>query len=385
MPAVIVKVEPAVIDWVIQNIEDNAEIVNTLYGWKNKAPHFREIEDISKTTHIPLGYFFLETPPKEEFPLLKFRTILSKNTEKPSRAAIDTINQMKDIQDWMRSYLIDQGCERLRFVGSVNVGQDKQVIAQTLRDTLQIKSNWHKQVKNKDDAFKFFRRRLNEIGILVMMNGVVGNNNHRKLDIEEFRAFALSDEYAPLIFINANDSQGAKLFSLIHEAVHLFFGYDDFYNDRYETANDVAAIETICNAVAAEIIVPINLFCSEWQRNTEETSIKIDLLSIICRCGVTLIARRARDNGYISKEVYHSISNKAIEQFNEFHSKRDADGGGNYYRTKLSRLDNRFVIALDTSLKEGKTQYTEAYKLTNSSRNTFSVIVDEIKREQISG
>lgn len=385
MPAVIVDVEPAVIDWVIQNIDDNAEIVNTLYGWKNKSPHFREIEELSKTTHIPLGYFFLKTPPKEEFPLLKYRTISSKNIEKPSRNAIDTINQMKDIQDWMRSYLVDEGCERLRFVGSVSVGQDKQAIAQTLRDTLQINSNWHKQAKNKDEAFKFFRRRLNEIGILVMMNGVVGSNNHRQLDIEEFRAFALSDEYAPLIFINANDSPGAKLFSLIHEAVHLFFGYDDFYNDRRGNANDVAAIETICNAVAAEIIVPINLFCSEWCRRTEETSIKIDLLANTFRCGVTLIARRARDNNYISKEFYQMISDKAIEQFNDFRSKRDADGGGDYYRTKATRLDSRFVTALDNSVREGKTQYTEAYRLTNSSRNTFSEIVKEFKRGQTSG
>ncbi len=40
--------------------------------------------------------------------------------------------------------------------------------------------------------------------------GVVGSNTRRKLDIEEFRGFMLYDEYAPLIFINANDSISGK-------------------------------------------------------------------------------------------------------------------------------------------------------------------------------
>jgi hypothetical protein len=42
------------------------------------------------------------------------------------------------------------------------------------------------------------------IGVMVVINGVVGNNNTRKLDPEEFRGFVLCDSYAPLIFINGS-------------------------------------------------------------------------------------------------------------------------------------------------------------------------------------
>ena len=45
-----------------------------------------------------------------------------------------------------------------------------------------------------------------------MMSGIVGNNTHRPLNIDEFRAFSVIDEYAPLIFINSNDSINGKLF-----------------------------------------------------------------------------------------------------------------------------------------------------------------------------
>jgi len=63
------------------------------------------------------------------------------------------------------------------------------------------------------------------------MNGVVRQNTHKKLNIKEFRAFTLIDDYAPLIFINSNDSQNGKLFSLLHEAVHIWLGISNFYND----------------------------------------------------------------------------------------------------------------------------------------------------------
>jgi Zn-dependent peptidase ImmA (M78 family) len=378
MAAMMVDVEPAVIDWVIQNVPNDTDVITTLYAWKNgeKTPTFNQIERISKTTHIPLGYFFLKTPPIENFPLLKYRTIQSKSAEKPSRNTIDVINQMERIQEWMRDYLIDTGYDKLSFVGSAKIGQDKQTIAQNFRDTIKITIDWHDQVNSKDEAFRFFRKRFSDIGIIVMMSGVVGNNTHRSLSIEEFRAFTLTDEYAPLIFINSNDSQGAKLFSLMHEAIHLLFGVNNFYNDRYGYTDNPAAIETICNAVAAEILMPSIIFEKDWCRLTNDWNHKIQSLAGIYHCGVVVIARKALDNKYINKEQYQEIVNEAIDQFRASRSK---NAGGNYYATLITRIDNRFVIALDNSVREGKTQYTEAYRLTDTGKGAYSELVDRIR------
>ena len=81
-----------------------------------------------------------------------------------------------------------------------------------------------------------------------MMNGVVGNNTHRKLSVNEFRAFTLIDEYAPLIFINTADSKNGKLFSILHEFVHVLLGKNSFYNDEYGTNMYNSAEERFCNA-----------------------------------------------------------------------------------------------------------------------------------------
>jgi Zn-dependent peptidase ImmA (M78 family) len=377
MPSVTVDVEPAILDWAIRYATD--DVADNLLKWKNggKAPTFNQIESVSRATHIPLGYFFLKNPPAEDFPLLQYRTVDSINAKSISRDMIDTLNHMESIQEWMREYMIESGYDRLSFVGSMRDNRDKQAIIRKVREVMNIAPDWHTQVPVKADAFKFFRGKFEDAGVLVMMSGIVGGNTHRSLSIEEFRAFTLVDEYAPLIFINANDSLSAKIFSLIHEAAHLFLGQDNLFNDRYGNADGVSAIETLCNAVAAEILVPREQFKREWIKQAgNEPDKKIQILANTFNCGTVVIARKALDNQYISHDQYRTIVDVAIERFNYL---RNRSSGGDYYATTATRIDNRFIIALDQSVREGKTQYTDAYRLTNTNRKTFSKLLEEVR------
>ena len=381
MPSVFVDVEPVVLDWVMHYSSGvkNDDIINYLVKWKSgeKKPTFNQIESVSKATHIPLGYFFLKSPPIEVFPILKYRTIDSIRTPELSRDMVDTLNHMESIQSWMHDYMIDVGYDKLSFVGSCSAENDMQQIVEYYRNTLQIPVDWHTQLTSRTDAFIFFREKLKNIGVLTMTSGIVGNNTHRSLNIEDFRAFTLIDDYAPLIFINANDSNGARLFSLLHEAVHIFLGINNFYNDRYGNADGVSAVETLCNTVTAEVLVPNNLFCNEWRNYVvHDISKKVMSLSASFKCGVVVIARKALDNKFISKDQYKAIADEAVTQF---YNSRGKSTGGDYYLTTATRIDNRFLIALDNFVKEGKTQYTDAFRLTHTNRKTYSGLMDEVR------
>jgi thymidylate kinase len=117
-----VEVSPNIWQWVFQT--------GLLEGLKNKhdfekwarqedSPTFNQLEKFSKATRIPLGYFFLQTPPSEKCALLEYRTMDSLALRNPSHELQDTVRHMENVQEWMRTYLIDTGSERLEYVGSV--------------------------------------------------------------------------------------------------------------------------------------------------------------------------------------------------------------------------------------------------------------------------
>ena len=66
----------------------------------------------------------------------------------------------------------------------------------------------------------------------------------------------------------------------------------------------------------------------------------------------------------------------AIQAYIEY--KQEKSSGGDYYRVARSKLDGAFVRALCESVNSGRTSYTEAYRLTNTSRKTFSDVVQHL-------
>lgn len=206
-----------------------------------------------------------------------------------------------------------------------------------------------------------------------MQNGTALGNTHRPLNINEFRAFALVDDYAPLIFINTQDTQNGKVFSILHELTHIFLGVDSLYNKDFYKRNKYAnKLEVLCNAVAAEIAVPIEEFQLEWKNvRTEDIYQKVSIISDKFKISSIVIARKALDTELIAKEIYYQIAKKVQEDANKINSTKS---GGNAIHTAQSRLDKKFVYALSNSLDRGYAVYTDIYKLTGLSRNVFEKV-----------
>jgi Zn-dependent peptidase ImmA (M78 family) len=384
VPSITVKIAPAVLDWILgiatsEGVDD--KFLSHCYQWKNeeKSPTFAKIEDLSKKAHIPLGYFFLQYPPVEDIPLMEYRTIQSTAKTEPSRNLLDTYYQMSSIQGWMRDYLIKAGNEKLKFVGSCKNINNVIQIAASIRSITGLSEDWYAQSTDIKASFNILRNCFEKLSILVLQNGVVAQNNFRKLDIEEFRAFTLIDDYAPLIFINNNDTPGGKLFSLLHEAVHIWLGLNSFFNDLSNVVFNISPLEILCNTVAAELLVPNLHFVDKWnEQSISSMDLKITNIAKHFKCGVITIARKALDNNFISKTQYQKyVADIIAIAKNQKAAKKET--GGDYYTTAISRYGRWFILSLDNSLREGKTTYTEAFGLTNTSRKTFDSLVDEIR------
>ena len=199
MPTVNVNIQPAIINWALSQTSEEklgVKLMESIQHWLDgtKSPTFSQIEDFSKKSHIPLGYFFLQTPPVEQIGLLEYRTLDSIELANPSRNLIDIIHEMEAIQDWMVDYRKEMNYDTSCVVNSLNGATDIAAIADGVRKDLGLSIEWYRECGNPSEAFNKVRGLLENCGVIVMMSGIVGKNTHRALDINEFRAFAMVNE-----------------------------------------------------------------------------------------------------------------------------------------------------------------------------------------------
>ena len=124
--------------------------------------------------------------------------------------------------------------------------------------------------------------------------------------MEEFRGFAISDELAPLVFINGRDFRAAQIFTLAHELAHLWIGETGVSNPDYKlrSAEQGNAVERVSNRVAAETLVPSEDFLARWQNGS--TPIETNLRSLMYHYRVSgmVVLRQAYDLELIPPDDY---------------------------------------------------------------------------------
>ncbi len=325
----------------------------------------RQLEELARKTHTPLGYFFLALPPVEELPIPFFRTGTGDVLQTFSANLLETVQTMELRQAWMRDDLIKQGQEPLWFVKSAQLSTPVEVIARSIRDTLAIEGGWAAEIPTWTGALREMERRAESAGILVSVNGIVGNNTHRKLDPLEFRGFVLVDEFAPLVFVNGTDFKAAQMFTLAHEFAHIWLGA----SAGFDLANLQPApekIEQVCNQVAAEFLVPANELQQTWSRAREHNA-PFDYLARIFKVSSLVAARRALDLGLIAtQEFFEFYAETRVESIT-----KKPSSGGNFYATQDLRIGRRFASAVVRATREGELSYTEAYRLMGLHGSAF--------------
>lgn len=196
-------------------------------------------------------------------------------------------------------------------------------------------------------------------GVLVMRSGIVDNNTRRKLDVEEFRGFALADSLAPLIFINGADAKSAQMFTLAHELAHIWLG-ETALSDADMTRPGAQATEAWCNRVAAEILAPTHYLRREL-RPGEPIDASLPRLTRTFKVSALVILRRLFDVGQIERNVFSALYSQELDRLKHPQQKRGA--GGDFYRSQPGKLSPTFARALISSAVEGRTSFRDAMRM----------------------
>lgn len=332
---------------------------------------FGQMEALAQHTHTPIGHLFLKKPLKEKLSIPDFRTVGDRTVGDPSPDLLDTVQTMQRRQDWMRNELIEQGQEPLPFIGKFSMKDKPEDVAADMRKRLGLQNNWAKGISGWLEALAELRRRIQDLGILIVLNGVVGNNGHRKLDPEEFRGFALADEYAPLVFVNASDAKSAQMFTLAHELAHLWLGLNAVsgINTTFP-ANHKS--EKFCNKVAAEFLIPAKDFPQAW-KDTELAADRYGQLAKQFKVSPIVAARRALDLNFITAKDFQDFYRDYIKA-----EKKAKSSGGDFFATQHVRVGERFGRAVVTAAKEGRLLYRDAFQLVGFGGATFDKFAKDI-------
>jgi len=320
-------------------------------------PTLKQLEGFARATYTPVGFLFLPEPPVERVPIPDFRTVANERIGHPSPDLLDTLYLCQQRQEWYRNFARFMGEAPLAFAGSLRVGDDVVRTAALIRDALAFDIEERRQMPTWTDALRRFIEQTDALGVLVMVSGVVGSNNRRKLDPQEFRGFALADDLAPLVFINGADTKAAQMFTMAHELVHIWIGQSAL-TDAQAASVPEHEVERWCNQVAAELLVPLEVFRVHYDRRAELRS-ELDRLARRFKVSTLVVLRRMLDAGGLSREAFWQAYEEELARLRVL----PKGSGGDFYLTLGARVSKRFARALVVSTFEGRSSFTEAFRL----------------------
>lgn len=376
-----VAVDPALFSWALERSgvqQDAADRFPHLVEWltTDRQPTLKQLDDFAAFTRTPIGFFFLDTPPRDVLPIPDFRTLGDRDVGQPSVDLLEVIYDCQLRQQWYIDYAREAGISKVGLVGALTEGSDVVAAADAIRAFIDLPT--HGRRGSWAEAFRTMTKKSEDAGFLVMTSGIVGNNTHRRLDPDEFRGFSLVDDVVPLIFVNGADTKAASIFTLAHKLAHLSIGQggvDGLKLDQL-TSPDT---ERWCNEVAAELLVPRATLRASFDAQSPVPD-ELDRLARLFRVSTLVVLGQLWSQRLLTMTwAQYQRTWQAEKDRVRGVGDTDASGGGNFYKTLPVRVSRRFATALVSATIDGRTPFREAAQLLGVGRTeTFEKLSQEL-------
>ena len=377
-----IAASPEVLRWARQraglSLADLRGRFPKLEAWEAETsqPTMGQLEDFAKKTRTPFGFLFLPEPPEMPLPFADFRRVENQRRQGVSPELMDTIHLMRRRQTWLREEQIEAGVAPLAFVGSARLADDPATTGRDMRRVLGFQDGWTGLATTWTAAVGALRNAIEGLGIMAVINGIVGNNTWRKLDVQEFRGFALSDPYAPLIFVNGADAKSAQMFTLAHELAHVWLGdVGEGLSGFQGLEPDGGEVERFCDQAAAEFLVPAVEIRDAWQGGADPGT-AFENLARRFKVSPVVIGRRAMDLCLVEAEQFFNFYNDHTQR--EYQQRQSETGGGDFYHNQNPRVGQLFASRVIRAAKEGRIGFKEAYGLTGLNGGAFQTYAHKL-------
>jgi Zn-dependent peptidase ImmA (M78 family) len=352
----------------LERLAKGSITVKKLKAWEDgdECPSQNQAMKLAQRLGISYAMLFMpNVPAPSDAPIPDLRTVSGQRIKNPSLAFRDVLNATLIRQDWIRDERIEQGEGRLNFVGRFTLASDPKKVAADMQRALVLSPSDRADCPDFEAFIKYLAARAEDLGILVMRSAIVGNDTHRKLDVGEFRGFALSDKMAPVIFINDADAKAAQVFTLAHELTHIWIG-EDGVSDRKPNQDKESTnkIEAFCDQVAAELLVPETEFAKVWKDGPVMNAARATAKHF--RVSTLVALRRAKDLNRLSFDDFTDAVNEEYARFRALDVKKrekqkeQDKQGGNFWASFDIRNGKALNTAVVTALSNSRATFTEA-------------------------
>ena len=349
-------VTPNVLTWARERAGYTVDELATKSGFTNveacekgdSGPTYRQLEEIARILQLPVAAFFLPEPP--DWPSIEetFRTLgVEQIAEIPPNIRL-LLHKARAFQVGLEELNDGQNPARRHIVRDLHLSIDDDPVAAAgrIREYLGVSLKDQFGWPNDAEALKSWRKAFYRVGVAVF------KDSFRE---DGFCGFCLYDEEFPLIYVNNSNAKTRQIFTLLHELAHLLFRRswiekENGFSSRLSPSRQRE--ETLCNGLAAEILVPNDLLQTQIRLNG---NLKTQAERLAKQFSVSreVIYRRFLDAGHIRQSDYRD----AVDEWNNEQSRRG--GGGNPVRNWIAYLGDEYIELVLRRYYEGRFDETE--------------------------
>jgi Zn-dependent peptidase ImmA (M78 family) len=342
-----------------------------------EEPTRRILELMSQKYRRSLLVFYLNEPPTKGDRGRDFRMLPGQSlSDDPHLDAL--IRDLKTRQSLVKSLLEDEETQPLSFVGSANMQQGEQAVAESIIATLDFKLSDFRASRSVNDAFAYLRRRIESKGIFVLLAGDLGSYR-TAINTEIFRGFAIADPIAPFVVINNRDAPVAWAFTALHEVAHLWLG-----ETGVSGASISLEIERFCNEVAGRILLPVeelNELQEIWFATLDEAVSQVSEFARSRNISRAMVAFSLLHSGKINQTRWQELTNQFNKEWEDSKEKKkekkeEQKGGPNYYVVHRHRLGAAIMDLVGRSMSEGALSPTKAAKILGVKPRKVSALLN---------
>jgi Zn-dependent peptidase ImmA (M78 family) len=198
----------------------------------------------------PISVFYLPRPPKIFQPLKDFRRFPDQKELPLSPSLIYEIRLARERREIALGLFDEIGESPPRLNLKVNLNRNPELVAREIRQQLGIGKDDQLKWPGYHAAFNSWKKALETYGILIFQAP--------RISPAEMRGFSLSQKPLPIIVINTSDWIGARIFSLLHEFIHILRNEESLcdFSDEENRSSYEQGTEVFCNRVAGALLVP---------------------------------------------------------------------------------------------------------------------------------